>query len=299
MGFDFNPISAVASLAGDYLAADQARKAGNKDRAAMADANAQNIAMQREFAQNGIQWRVADAVKAGLSPLAALGSSGASFSSQVMPLPTNGKYQARANMYQNMGQNIARALGSTMTQKERMIKDASDDLTLKEIAYKNKLLDYQASNIGKTDNPPFPDGMGRTSTGLPGQESQKMQLIPTGRTYGSIKDPSQAYGSITDWYYRATPSGLKVAPSPDVQGVLANNAVEMLRWEARHKVGELTNPSQYEPSRKEFPLPKGWHWRWNPLAQEYQPYSNESDVLPRPWHYKSMREMYNQLRAEK
>ena len=37
-----------------------------------------NEALQREFAQNGIRWRAADARAAGLHPLAALGSSGAS-----------------------------------------------------------------------------------------------------------------------------------------------------------------------------------------------------------------------------
>lgn len=37
-------------------------------------ANKANVLLQKEFAQKGIQWRVADAKKAGISPLAALGA---------------------------------------------------------------------------------------------------------------------------------------------------------------------------------------------------------------------------------
>lgn len=43
-------------------------------------ANEQNAALQREFAQHGISWKVADAKRAGLHPLAALGTQTASAS---------------------------------------------------------------------------------------------------------------------------------------------------------------------------------------------------------------------------
>lgn len=38
------------------------------------DANAQNYAMNKEFAQHGISWKVADAKRAGIHPLAAIGA---------------------------------------------------------------------------------------------------------------------------------------------------------------------------------------------------------------------------------
>lgn len=47
------------------------------------DIAAQNIANQRLFAQNAIQWRVADARAAGINPLAALGAQTSSFSNVV------------------------------------------------------------------------------------------------------------------------------------------------------------------------------------------------------------------------
>lgn len=55
-------ISAGGSIAGSLL-----------NRNANRDANTANADLQREFAQKGIQWRVADAKAAGIHPLAALG----------------------------------------------------------------------------------------------------------------------------------------------------------------------------------------------------------------------------------
>lgn len=43
-----------------------------------------NVALQREFAQNSIQWRVDDAKNAGIHPLYALGAQGASYTPQSL-----------------------------------------------------------------------------------------------------------------------------------------------------------------------------------------------------------------------
>lgn len=64
------------------------------------------IAAQREFAQHGVSWRVADAKAAGLHPLAALGMQPANFSPVVIP-DSMGPAIAEA------GQNIGRAVAAT------------------------------------------------------------------------------------------------------------------------------------------------------------------------------------------
>lgn len=51
-------------------------------------ANRENAQNQREFAQMGIQWRVADAKAAGLHPLYALGGGGATYQPSAQPLMT-------------------------------------------------------------------------------------------------------------------------------------------------------------------------------------------------------------------
>lgn len=83
--------------------------------------NAAN-ALQKEFAQNGIRWRVADAKAAGLHPLAAIGASGASYSPSLSVLGDSGPSGSRdiGASLANMGQGIGRAVAATQTQAERV-----------------------------------------------------------------------------------------------------------------------------------------------------------------------------------
>lgn len=87
-----------------------------------------NEALQREFAQNGIRWRVEDAKAAGLHPLAALGSAGSSYSPSITA--GGGNYQVDqgrpdrgadiGSSLANMGQGVGRALMATSTPAERV-----------------------------------------------------------------------------------------------------------------------------------------------------------------------------------
>lgn len=251
-------LGGLAGGIGSWLAGDKASREQRR-------ANDQNAAMQEMFAKMGIRWRVEDALAAGIHPLAALGASGASFSPSYQLGDTGEKYRALGNM----GQDLFRAASSGMTQQERIYNKELMDYNLKKLRYENKLLDGQI-NGNSQPLPPAINGFGQL---IPGQNSNRtMDIIPTGRTVSSPGDTSKAYGSITDWYFRNLPGGrLKVAPSPDVQGVLANNAVEMLKWEAKHHISQMTNPIRYRPSYSEFPLPKNMRWQWDPYAGEWYP----------------------------
>lgn len=66
---------------------------------------------QKEFAQNGIRWRVADAKAAGIHPLYAIGSNTPTYSPQAAVGTDFGVSQA--------GQNIARAIEAKQTREER------------------------------------------------------------------------------------------------------------------------------------------------------------------------------------
>lgn len=63
----------------------------------------QNVAAQKEFAQHGISWKVADAQAAGLHPLAALGAQTTSFS----PVSVGGS--APQMDFGSLGQDLGRA----------------------------------------------------------------------------------------------------------------------------------------------------------------------------------------------
>lgn len=76
-----------------------------------------NEALQREFAQNGIRWKVEDAQRAGLSPLFAVGGSGAAFS----PNPITVGGGSSDGFGERMGQSISRAVQGQSTAAEKAL----------------------------------------------------------------------------------------------------------------------------------------------------------------------------------
>ena len=108
------------------------------------DSNAQNAAYQKEFAQHGIRWKVEDAKAAGLHPLAALGSSTATFSPSFKS--------------DNMGQDISRAINAVGTAADRWTQKKADNLALEKASLENDLLRAQITNVNQASNPPFPSG---------------------------------------------------------------------------------------------------------------------------------------------
>lgn len=95
----------IASAVGAIGAAAIGKKSAS-------DTGDQNAALQREFAQQGLQWKAADARAAGLHPLAALGGSGYTAS----PSYIQGDTGSWAN---SLGQDISRALSANQTQPQR------------------------------------------------------------------------------------------------------------------------------------------------------------------------------------
>lgn len=130
-------IPAAASVVGSLIGAKSQKSA-----------NESNEALQREFAQNGISWKVEDAKRAGLHPLYAIGGAGATYTPSAQPL-FNGA---------ELGQNLSRAAQAFSTAEEQKIKAAN----LKALeaqaerdfaaasAYRS-----EAARLGQSQTPPF------------------------------------------------------------------------------------------------------------------------------------------------
>ncbi|QXP44214.1 MAG: DNA pilot protein [Arizlama microvirus] len=129
-------IAAGASLAGGLLS----RKSAN-------DSADQNVKMQREFAQKGIQWKVADAKKAGLHPLAALGAQTTSFS----PVSISDGMGAAVS---NMGQDISRAMYANADNATRQTSKELAALALERGGLENELLRAQIAKLNGQVGPP-------------------------------------------------------------------------------------------------------------------------------------------------
>lgn len=76
---------------------------------------------QKEFAQNGIRWKVADAKAAGIHPLYALGAQTASYSPQAV------SHSNYAQTLGQMGQNIGRAIQAKFSKEERELANLQVD----------------------------------------------------------------------------------------------------------------------------------------------------------------------------
>lgn len=258
--------TAGAALLGgglDYLGAE-------KDREAQERANAQNIAMQREFAQMGIRWKVEDARAAGIHPLAALGAQGASFNAQIMPESSGDKYRALSGM----GQNISRAIQSGQTHEERI----ATQLRLQNMGLQNELLKAQISSITNPNNPPFPG----TDLGInvPGQGNSRntIQEVPVRRTASIPGAPYADMGHVADFGFVRTPHGLAIVPSKDVKERVEDQIIPETMWAIRNMM--LPNmPGNHfpKPTTREFPIPehfrkKGYNsWRWSYTLQQFVP----------------------------
>lgn len=140
-------ISAASSLAGGILG-----QMGN-DKAAR-----ENWENQKALAQQGIEWRVRDAKRAGIHPLYALGAP--TFNAS----PTNIGGSPLGEAIAQGGADISRAVLQTGTSNERL-----DALAVENAKLNNDLLRAQIASQVKQNfaSPPFPNGKMNNDTFLP------------------------------------------------------------------------------------------------------------------------------------
>lgn len=118
----------------------------SSDRAA-----AQNLKQQREFAQKGIRWRVADAKAAGLHPLYALGAQTHSF----QPITVQDSLGPALSA---AGQDISRAMYQSASAGDRAAAKVQAALQTENMGLQNDLLRAQIAKLqGGQVSPPIPN----------------------------------------------------------------------------------------------------------------------------------------------
>lgn len=180
-----------------------------------ADINKKNYEMQKEFAQNSLQWKVEDAKKAGLHPLAAVGAQG---------------YTANPSFVgSNFGEGLAKfgsALGGGINQDARDARREAEEerkLQLENMRLQNEQIKAQIDNIRKKS-----DVMSEVMPSVT-KPPHLLQKLNVGR--GELKKPdpdkkpSKALAvDANDWLVKAKPSLemshagngiLKVTPNAD------------------------------------------------------------------------------------
>lgn len=218
--------------------------------------------LQKEFAQKGLQWRVADAEKAGIHPLAALGFNASGYQPVASEGPNSGE------LMMDLGQNLAGAMSRSSTQQDKemaalQIMSMKQDVTGKELDNQIRAKTLQDLN---TDKPSFPGG----ENFMPGQgNSGKVKVVPSQRTASATGRPAQEAGWTPDVGYARTDTGLTPIPSKDVKERIEDQFVPELMWAIRNQL--TPNIGVGRPPPKEM-LPQGYSkWKWSYTRQEWQP----------------------------
>ena len=128
--------SAIGGAIGGIASGVAGLISGGQSSASAERLNQLNYEHQKEFAQNGIRWKVADAKAAGLHPLAALGASTA----QYTPATAIGD-SPDWSFLADAGQSIGRAVDAKRTQQERVEQQQKQDA-----AFALKAENQQAEN---------------------------------------------------------------------------------------------------------------------------------------------------------
>lgn len=257
MGFG-SILSAGASIVGGLLGREN-----NKDNIDAAAANsAEDRALQKEFAQQGIRWKVADAKEAGIHPLYALGANTNSYS----PVGLGSfKDNSFGDSLARAGQDIGRAIDAGSTEQER-INGKIGALQVERGELENDLLRSQIARLNQQPTVGVPSGV--PNSFMPGQNPM-VRPSPNEAIFEEPGNRGREVGAVSDYGYARTPGGLTIVPSNDVKQRIEDTFIPETQWSLRNT---------YVFSRPPYPkgagteLPEGAFWKWNNWKQEYQPH---------------------------
>lgn len=144
-------IGAAGNLLGGFLNSNSTR---DNNAALIADKE-KDRETQKEFAQNGIQWKAADALKAGIHPLYAMGANTVSYAPSTVGTSADtgmGAGLAAAS------QDLSRAATATASEETRQTtaQKSMEALTLTKAGLENELLAAQVAKTRAQIGPPIP-----------------------------------------------------------------------------------------------------------------------------------------------
>lgn len=224
-----------------------------------------NVHLQKQFAQNSIQWKVADAKKAGIHPLYALGAQTHSFA----PVQTG-----LSDSLGQAGQSLGRAVDAYSDKSQRLdaFTKASQSLLLEKGKLENDLLKTQIASANATLNqagsPPPAPTMGSRYL-MPGQGSTQglIQDQAMSRTRSSPEAPSQEPGAIPEVGFGRSTTGYPVLPSADVKQRIEDMILPEIAWALRNQIAPMMSEKNLNPP---FKAPYGKRWQYDWFRQEYQ-----------------------------
>lgn len=225
---------------------------------------AQNIALQKQFAKQGIQWKAADAEKAGISKLYALGANTISYQPQQLGSNPLGDGLAAA------GQDIGRAVaaGGSQATKVGATQQQMAQIQLEGLRLDNEIKRTEiASKLQTLNQPGTPPGANDAGVvaHIPGQGDSTIKYEKTiSPSSSNMEHRSFGVSPEVDMY--KTSQGW--APMPPQAVGEALESIPLANWQyymRNHLAPAFSTARQTVP----FKAPEGKHWKFNPIMGEY------------------------------
>lgn len=242
-----NLISAGASLLGGIIGKRSADR---------------NVEMQKSFAQNALQWKAADAEKAGISKLYGIGAPTTSFS----PVSVGGLGTSVADA----GQHIGRAIQAQAGPQGRAGQIALElaNAQLEGVKTDNLIKQQELSSRMKLNNQPGqPPAIldSETTPMVPGQGNAGIRFQKNIVPAGSVAHKSFGVNPEVD-FYRTTRGFAPMIPE-QLGESLESQPLAAAQWFIRNNILPAV-----EDARRTFPYeaPGGKYWQFNPFLGEYE-----------------------------
>ena len=209
---------------------------------------------QKEFAQKGLQWRIADAKKAGIHPLAAIGAS----THSAAPAMVGGSPMIHeGDSMSAMGQDIGRAIASHTTNHQRKMMD----LQLENAKMDNEFKQMELVSARRRLS-------GQVGPGIPDDVINKPAEV-TSHAKGRRNIEA---GSVTSTGYARGAGGiLTPVPSKDVKERIEDQFIPETVWSAQNYLGPTFGSTSNKPPKKEWVKgAKDYQWSvskgaWEPV----------------------------------
>jgi len=238
-------VQGIGSIFGGSQAASGAKKGAHISAKSQMKAARLNLKYQKQFAQKGIQWKVKDARKAGINPLAALGAQTMSFAPSFVGTGDGGHAAAGAALqegYSGMGQGFGRAIEAYQDSNTR----SENNMYLRQLQAKQiENMDLQnqalASQIQLMNQPGQSPAYNQNQKLIvPGQGSMA-NVIP--RTTTIDEQRGIDAGQIPDTSRINSGNNTQVVvPSKDAKQLVEDAFIPETQMAIRHNMDLLQNP---------------------------------------------------------
>lgn len=301
MGFDLGKM--VANNLGSLVGAGASLAGGMMNATASKTIAREQMKQQKEFAQNGIQWRVEDAKKAGLHPLYAIGAQGASYT------PVSQDSSAMGNAVADAGAYLGKAIDGSIDAASRkaleqenleftrrmrfnQLEEARERVKGLKLDNEAQMMQMAQRAAGVSNNPARPlsvsTPMGEFGVNNPAQRSHLskvggnnasvlagVNLKPADVVLTSPGRPNQVAGANAETQLLRTENGYQILPSQAFADATDDDILSKIAFNIRHFIGDRVNPPP-DLDSSAYPIPdwapKNARWSFNRAFGEYRLY---------------------------